>query len=131
MPQLSLNDKYMIQGMLYSNKTLEEISSKIDKSEKIIKLYVDRELDGIYDTIAKIQLLKHTKIEDLIANDTNKNPFIQKTSGGTNVAISTPVTSQIGDAHHQQDKKTVGRSFRGTLWNIKEQKIDRPSKKDM
>ena len=131
--KLTITEKYIIQGMLHSKKSLEEIAVALKRPEKTVQNYIDKELDELYNTIVKVQMATDKVFEELQEDipepakkvQTKKpNLFIHESaSKTTKVAISTPATSQIGDEHHKNAKKTQSRTSRGNVWNISEEEI--------
>ena len=71
--RLSNTEKYAIQGMLHSQKTIDEIAQILGRSEPTVKKYVDGELDSIHNDIAKIQA---ESVEDEPIVKTSPDPTI-------------------------------------------------------
>ena len=65
LPNLSLQDKYAIQGMLHQEKTVEEIHEVMqDKDMEDIQEYVDFELERIHEVVAEQDLDEVEKFID-------------------------------------------------------------------
>ena len=133
MARLNTSEKYAIQGMLHAKKTTKEISAVLNRPEKTVQKYIDNELDELYNTIVKVQLATDKVFEELQEDvpepatklKTKKpNLFVHESANKTaKVAICTQAASQIGDAHHDQVKKSVSRTSKGNLWKINEEEI--------
>ena len=141
MAKLSQLNKYTIQGMLSSGKTVRDISTTLDITEKTVQKYVDGELDKIHSTIAKVQIEQaETPIEpptpqtpikpDLSAMNKlpkgqAKRTMARTTAGGKDgVAVMTPGASSVGDDFLKAFGKTKSRTSRRSLYdnegNLKE-----------
>lgn len=126
MAKLTVSEKYSIQGMLHAQKTVEEIAKVLNRPEKTIQNYIDRDLEELYNTIVKVQMEKNppVEVEESLKVKTKKpNPFIFETANKTGrVAICTEVGSQVGDSVPK--KKVQSRSAKGNLWKINEEEIE-------
>lgn len=54
--KLTTKEKYIIQGMNNCNKTIEDIAKELDRSEAIVKSYIDNELNSIVNHIIQAKL---------------------------------------------------------------------------
>ena len=108
--RLTTQDKYIIQGMRHEGKSVEDIASFLDRSEKSVNNYLSGELDKIHDNVALKQL---NDSQPDVPRLTSKELMINVTEEGRKgtVAIMTEAASQRGDAHKQKNMGRVNRVF--------------------
>ena len=53
--RLTLEEKYIIQGMLNDGKNVTNISNKINRSKKMVEKYIDNELNQLHETIVNVE----------------------------------------------------------------------------
>ena len=135
MSRLSQIEKYIIQGMLHSGKTREEICELTSRTPKCIDNYIDGELDKIHSTIAKIEMAKTEIVEpeaivpsvppkpDLakvvtLPKGQAKRTMLRQTMGGKEgVSIMTPAASAVGDDFAKQAGRTMSRTAKGHIYD--------------
>lgn len=134
--KLSQLDKYTIQGMLHSQKSISEIATALDRTEKSIEKYVNVELDKIHNTISKVQieeqpLQKPEKpimpiVKTTLPRNQGKITLARLTKNGKDgVVAMTSASSAVGDDFHKELQPTRSRTSRGNLYNIDGNKLDK------
>lgn len=115
---LSIVDKYAVQGMVAEDKTIEEISNQIGRTEISVEKYIEswkNSIAKINAGVAPVTPQKKTAHDLMITETSGK-----KISG---VIVATKESSELGDEHRKSHTPKVGRTARGNVWNIKEGKL--------
>jgi len=116
--KLTMNDKYIIQGMRHEGKSVSDIASHLDRTEKSIQNYLDGELDRIHNQVVSNQLNDTPKL-------TAKDLMITSTEEGRKgtIAIMTEAASQKGDKRKEEYKGRVNRVFDKNLVRLSDNKV--------
>ncbi len=112
--RLSIQEKYVIQGMIAANKTVDEISQELDRTEKTVQNYIDKELNNICETVAKTKVQSSKKKKgrslDMMTSPKNKG-----------VVIMTEGASQRGE-NFKNKKNTASKFIAGNVYRISDGK---------
>lgn len=123
--RLTTQEKYVIQGMQHSGKTVEEIAAFTNRSQSCIENYLGGELDRIHGQVVKNQMSETVEVEssqptpnppNYIPKLTARDLIISKTENGKKtVAIMTEAASMRGD---EAKKSMAGRANRAFAGNV-------------
>lgn len=53
--KLTQSEKYQIQGMMHNNISIEDIAESLNRTDTVIRNYIDGELEDLYNTVARVQ----------------------------------------------------------------------------
>jgi hypothetical protein len=132
MGRLSLKEKYTIQGMLHNSKSVEDIATILERSQKCVQNYIDGELSTIQNTIVQTQIEQNPTPEKVDIDKLKKLPKGQakKTMGYKTVnnkggvAIMNAATSAVGDDFLKElDRKKITRGAKGNLYDADGNKL--------
>jgi len=88
--KLTTKEKYIIQGMNNCNKTIEDIAKELDRSEEIVKNYIDKELNSIVNHIIQ------AKINQLEQENTNLKQEVTELQTPKPKKVTLNVTDVMG-----------------------------------
>ena len=125
--KLTTKEKYIIQGMNNCNKTIEDIAKELDRSEEIVKNYIDKELNSIVNHIiqAKINQLEqeNTNLKQEVTELQTPKPKKvtlnvadvmghESVDGRKGVSIMTQAASEQVDASKERNRANNSLSVR-------------------
>jgi hypothetical protein len=125
--KLTTKEKYIIQGMNNCNKTIEDIAKELDRSEEIVKNYIDKELNSIVNHIiqAKINQLEqeNTNLKQEVTELQTPKPKKvtlnvtdvmghESVGGRKGVSIMTQAASEQVDASKERNRANTSLSVR-------------------
>lgn len=137
--RLTRTEKYTVQGMLHSKKSIEEISELTGRSLKCLENYINGELDELHGTIAKAQLDAEGPTPDgnevvpqkpdltkvTVPKGQAKRTLVHTTfSGKGGVVVMTPGASSAGDDFAKGLKKQISRTSKGNLYDTDGNKVE-------
>lgn len=106
--QLTLTEKYAVQGMLADGKSIDEINTQLNRTGgKAVQNYIVGQLDDILNTVTQVKLDRALDGDDKAFNDIKSSPSQSEVSENSETGNKEISSKEVVKRKLTQDKQPV------------------------